>query len=139
MIIQVADESWSLERNDNIIFSKSIRVPRLIKSTFAAELEAATRGLVAFIRSYHSVHSIFEERPSVRFFTDSRALYLASKSGETKDPFSAALLKFYLQESKVRGVVLEWVPTTDMKADCTTKIMMHPPIYQHGATDELRS
>lgn len=136
VLLQLADESWEITRNENILFHKSIRIPRLIKITFAAELERYVRGLGWSILGESLVDECFEKRVQTRMFVDSRALCLAIENKSTEDQFSRAMLSFCIQQADVRGLQPEWCSTVHMKADCLTKVQSTPNIY-YEMTDKL--
>lgn len=135
ILMQLADESWAITRNENIIFHKSVRIPRLIKSTFAAELEGYVRGLGWSILGEQLIEKCFSDRAQTRVFVDSRALCLAVENKATEDQFSKAMLQFCVQQSEVRKVLPEWCSAIHMKADCLTKCQATPNIYQETAED----
>eukprot|EP00388_Colpodella_angusta_P004466 GDKJ01014698.1.p1 GENE.GDKJ01014698.1~~GDKJ01014698.1.p1 ORF type:complete len:959 (-),score=75.14 GDKJ01014698.1:120-2996(-) len=130
IIIQLADASWEMTDNSNLFFHKSVRIPRLIKSTFAAELEGFVRGLGFSILSQDLVMKCFEKKVKTKIFVDSRALYLAVKNKGTEDAFSRSLLNFCVQQVEAQNVHIEWCSTNHMKADCLTKEQWSPIIYQ---------
>lgn len=137
VLLQLADEAWEITRNENIMFHKSVRIPRLIKSTFATELEGLVRGLGWSILGENMIDECFANRSRTRMFVDSRALCLVIENKSTEDQFSKAMLQFCIQQAGVRNVQPEWCSTIVMKADCLTKIQSSPNIYQESPEDNV--
>lgn len=129
-VIQLADKSWDLNDNANIIFSKSSVVRRKVKSTYNGELEAGVQAVGHSIRMKLFAKALFDRNIPVKLFTDSRSFFNSTQSKATEDPYSSALLDFFNEQVSARNIPVTWVSTTDMKADCLTKYQDSPFIYK---------
>lgn len=131
--MQVVDESFPISSRSNTVFARAIRVKKLVRSTFAAELEACVLGLAALHRIVDPLQRIMGRVPLCQLFTDSRPVYLALKSGETTCDFSRSLLKFTSQEIARLSVSVMWITTDQQQADALTKFKATP------FTDDIES
>lgn len=130
VVVQLADQEWPIQEDANLVFHRSALVKRLVKSTFAAELEAAVRGIgYGAYTIATAIKALFGSECPIKLFTDSRSLYSAITRRSTDDVFSQTLLKFLIEKLDVKKVNVNWVPTQFMKADCLTKVSVNPHIY----------